>query len=382
MAKRDYYEVLGVSRDANEEEIKKAYRQMARKLHPDVNKDDPKAEEKFKEVNEAYEVLSDSQKRAAYDRFGHAGVDPTQGMDGGTAGAGGFGGFGGFEGFGDIFDMFFGGSGMGGGRRRTGPQRGADVRMEMYISLEEAAVGIKKHLEVPLTETCSVCHGNGAKPGTPIRTCSNCGGTGQVKMSQSTLFGQFVNVRTCEKCGGEGKVAETPCQNCNGRGLVRNRKRIEVNVPAGISHGSGLRIPGAGEAGLNGGSTGDLIVIVKIRPHKVFRREGDDLHRDLTISFTQAALGARLTVDTLSGQVELNIPEGTQSGAVLKLRGQGIQHLSGRGSGDLFVHIQIATPTQLTAEQRNILKELAKTFGEEPPDEGGFFNKVKNAFGK
>lgn len=379
MAKRDFYEVLGVPREASDEEIKKAYRQLARKLHPDVNKDDPKAEDKFKEANEAYEILSDSQKRAAYDRFGHAGVDPSQGMGGGAAGAGGFGGF---EGFGDIFDMFFGGGGMGGSRRRTGPQRGADVRMEMHINLEDAAAGVKKHLEVPLTETCGTCHGNGAKPGTPIRTCSVCGGTGQVKVSQNTLFGQFVNVRTCEKCGGEGKTAETPCTDCNGRGLVRNRKRIEVNVPSGISHGSGLRIPGAGEAGLNGGSTGDLIVIVKIRPHKLFRREGDDLHRDLTISFTQATLGAKLSVDTLDGQAELNVPEGTQSGAVLKLKGQGVPRLGGRGRGDLFVRVQITTPSQLTAEQRDILKELAKSFGEEPPEEGGFFNKVKNALGK
>jgi molecular chaperone DnaJ len=386
LAKRDFYEVLGVSREASDEEIKKAYRQLARKLHPDVNKDDPKAEDKFKEVNEAYEILSDSQKRAAYDRFGHAGVDPSQGMGGGAAGAGGFGGFGGgFEGFGDIFDMFFGGGGgggMGGGRRRTGPQRGADVRMEMNISLEDAAAGVKKHLEVPLTEICDTCHGNGAKPGTPIRTCSTCGGTGQVKVSQNTLFGQFVNVRTCEKCGGEGKTAETPCTDCNGRGVVRNRKRIEVNVPSGISHGSGLRIQGAGEAGLNGGGTGDLIVVVKIRPHKVFKREGDDLYRDLSISFTQAALGTKLTVDTLDGQAELNVPEGTQSETVLKLKGQGVPHLGGRGRGDLFVRVQITTPSQLTAEQRDLLRELAKSFGEEPPEEGGFFSKVKNALGK
>lgn len=378
MAKRDYYEVLGVERGAGEEDIKKAYRRLARQLHPDVNKDDPQAETKFKEVNEAYEVLSDAQKRSAYDQFGHAGVDPTQ-----AAGQGGFGGFGGggFEGFGDIFDMFFGGGGM--GRRRTGPQRGADVRMEVNATLNEVAFGAKKTLEVPLVETCPTCHGNRAKPGTPIRNCQHCGGTGQVRSAQNTPFGQFVNVRTCDHCGGEGKVVETPCTACGGQGFVRNKKRIEITIPAGMQDGNGLRVPQGGHAGTHGGPPGDLLVYVHTLPHRVFRRKGDDLYRELQISVTQAALGSDMEIETLDGRADLHIPEGTQSGTSFRLRGQGVTRFGGRGRGDLHVEVRVQTPTQLSAEQRNLLRELARSMGEQPPEEGkGFFGKVKDAFGK
>lgn len=374
MEKRDFYEVLGVERNASDEDVKKAYRRLARQLHPDVNKDDPKAEEKFKEVNEAYEVLSDSQKRSAYDQFGHAGVDPTQ-MGAGQAG------FGGFEGFGDIFDMFFGGGAT--NRRRTGPQRGADVRMEVGVTLEEAAFGAKKTLEVPLTVTCATCHGNGAKPGTPIKTCRQCGGTGQVRSVQNTAFGQFMATHTCERCGGEGKEIETPCPDCGGRGITRQKKRIEVTIPSGMEDGGGLRISGAGQAGLRGGSPGDLLVFVRTKPHRLFRRQGADLHRDLKISVTQAILGAQIELETLDGaKAELHVPEGTQTGSTFRLKGQGVPHLGGRGRGDMHVHVTVATPTQLTQAQRQAARELARALGEEVPDDKGFFDKVKNAFGK
>ncbi|MGE5527892.1 MAG: molecular chaperone DnaJ [Patescibacteria group bacterium] len=369
--KRDYYEILGVSRQAGEEEIKKAYRRLARQVHPDVNKDDPKAEEKFKEINEAYEVLSDPQKRAAYDHYGHAATE--QGFGGG---AGGFD-FGSFEGFGDIFEMFFGGGG--GQRRRTGPQRGGDLRYDLEIGFEQAAFGLETTVEVPRAELCPTCHGNGAKPGTPINTCPACRGTGQVQVSRNTAFGRFVNVGTCETCGGDGKVIETPCPECQGRGRVRRTRRINVRIPAGVDNGFRLRVAGEGEAGTRGGGAGDLYVYLYVKPHKFFKRDGDDIHTELELTFARAALGTTAKIETLDGEVELKIPEGTQTETVFRLRGRGVPRLRGSGRGDHFVKVKLKTPTKLSPEQREVFRRLAEL---EAEDDKGFFGRVREAFGK
>jgi molecular chaperone DnaJ len=378
MAKRDYYEVLGVPRGASEEEIKKAYRRLARKYHPDVNKEDPQAEEKFKEVNEAYQVLSDPQKRAAYDQFGHAGTDG--GFAGGTGGFGGFGGFGDFDFdiFGDIFDLFRGG----GRRRRTGPEQGADLSINLTIDFNEAVFGTTTTVNVPRIEVCPACHGNRAKPGTAIKTCPRCQGSGQVHYVQNTAFGRFSTVRTCEQCGGEGKIIETPCPECAGEGRIRRRREIEVKIPAGVDNGFRIRVAGEGEAGLRGGPPGDLYVYLKVRPHPLFQREGDNIILEQPISFVRAVLGGVIAVPTLEGTSELKIPEGTQTGTVFRLRGQGVPRLHGHGRGDQLVRVKVQIPTRLNAAQREAVQKLAAVFGEELPEEKGFFGKVKDAFGK
>lgn len=375
MAKRDYYEILGVSKDAGEEEIKKAFRRLARQYHPDVNKEDPQAEEKFKEINEAYEVLSDPKKRAAYDQFGHAGTDS------GFGNATGFGGFGdfGFDSFGDIFDMFFGSTGR---QRRPGPKRGADLRVDLEIEFTEAAFGMETTINVPRTETCPTCHGNKAKPGTPIQTCSVCHGTGQVQFVQSTAFGRFSTVRTCDRCHGTGKIVETPCPECMGRGMVRRNRKIDIKIPAGVDSGYRLRVSGEGEAGEMGGAPGDLYVYINVRPHKFFKRTGDDITFEIPITFTQAVLGATIQVPTLEGEAELKIPEGTQTGTLFRLRGKGIPHLRGHGRGDELIRVKVQIPTKMTPAQREAVRRLAEAFGEEAPDEKGFFEKVKDAFGR
>jgi molecular chaperone DnaJ len=373
--KRDYYEVLGLKKGANDDEIKKAFRQMARKNHPDVNKDDPEAETRFKEINEAYQVLSDPQKRAAYDHYGHAGTDPNFNPGGG----GGFGDFG-FEGMGDIFDMFFGGGGT--RRRRSGPEQGADLRFDMKITFEEAAFGATKTVEIPRTENCPECHGNRAKPGTPINTCSVCKGTGQVQVSQNTPFGRFMNVHTCENCSGEGKTFQTPCPTCNGRGRVRRTREIEVKIPAGVDSGSRLRVPGEGEAGLRGGSSGDLYVLLTVKPHPLFQRHGDDVISEAEVGLAQAALGTTITVPTLDGEVEVKIPEGTQTGTAFRLKGKGITHLRGHGRGDHHLRVKVAVPTKLSREQREALRKYAEASGEMIAEEKTFGQKIKDALGK
>ncbi|MDR3565208.1 MAG: molecular chaperone DnaJ [Negativicutes bacterium] len=376
MSKRDYYEVLGVPKTATEDEIKKAFRKMARKYHPDVNRDNPKeSEEKFKEVNEAYEILSSPERRQQYDQFGHAAFDGAQG----GGGAGGFGG----GGFNDIFDMFFGGqSGFGFNGRAAGPERGADLRYDMELTFEQAAFGLETEIQVPRTEDCPACHGSGAAPGTHPETCSQCRGTGQVQVAQNTPFGRMVNVKSCDRCHGEGKIVHSPCQECHGRGKIRNRRRIKVKIPAGVDTGSRLRVAREGEVGSRGGPTGDLYVYVFVKAHKLFTREGDDVICEVPISIVQATLGDEIEVPTLDGKVSLRIPEGTQSGTAFRLKERGITHLRGHGRGDQHVRVKVVTPKKLTERQRDLLREFAKVGGEDiNPEEKGFFKKVKDAFG-
>ena len=371
MAKEDYYDVLGVPRVASDEEIKKAYRKLARKYHPDVNQD-PGAEDRFKVINEAYAVLGDPERRAQYDQFGHAAFD-----DMGPGGFGGFGGFG-FEDLGDIFSEFFGGGF--GTRQSHRPQRGADLRYEVVVSFEQAAFGLETDLTIPRTEICEHCHGNQAEPGTPIVTCPECHGSGQVRFVQQTPFGQIATTRTCTRCQGEGKTFDTPCTVCHGSGTQRKTATVKVKIPAGINNGQSLRLAGKGEAGYRGGPPGDLLVSVRVKPHELFRREGQNVILETSISFVQAALGDEIEVPTLDGNVKLRIPEGTQSGRVLRLRGKGIPHLRGSGRGDQMVHIKVVTPTKLTAKQKELLREFAKAGGTDLPDENkGFFERMKDA---
>lgn len=382
MAKRDYYEVLGVSRDASEEEIKKAYRRLARKYHPDVNKDDPEAEAKFKEISEAYRILSDPQTRAQYDRFGHAAFDGAQGAgpgpgQGGFDPFGGFGGFGGFGDFDDIFDMFFGGGTQ--RRRSSGPKPGADLRYDLELSFEEAAFGLETEIEVPRTERCGRCQGRGAEPGTLIRDCPQCGGRGEIRDVRQTPFGRFVNVHPCPHCRGEGKVIDEPCRECRGAGVVTRRRKIKVKVPAGVDTGFRLRLAGEGEAGERGGPPGDLYVFITVRPHEFFQRKGTDVYCEVPISFAQAALGDEIEVPTLNGKVTLKVPEGTQTGTQFRLRGHGVPDPRGYGRGDQYVTVRVVTPTRLTPRQKELLREFARAGGDEAPDGKGFFGRMKDA---
>lgn len=377
-AKRDYYDVLGVSRNASPEEIKKAYRQMAKKYHPDVNKEDENAAEKFKEVAEAYEILGDDQKRATYDRFGHDAFDPTKG------GAGGFGGFGGFGegmgGFGDIFDLLFGGA-AGGQRRRTGPQRGSDREVRLDINFEDAVFGMQKDFEIQRVEKCEQCKGSGAEPGSQAKTCPQCQGAGQVRSSQSTPFGRFETVKTCPRCQGDGKIIEKPCATCKGTGKVKKKRTINVRIPAGIDTGARLRMQGEGEVGINGGPAGDLYITIVVKPHERFSREGYTLICNMDIDFVQAALGAEIDVPLLGGASHrLNIPAGTQPGDVIVVKGKGIPHLHSQRSGELKVVVNIKIPTKLTKKQ----KELLAAFYDESDDKDGkkgIIDRFKDAMG-
>ena len=369
-SKRDYYQVLGVSRNASPDEIKKAYRRLARKYHPDVSQE-PDAEARFKEINEAYEVLSDEQKRAAYDRFGHAGAQGFPGFEG----------FGGFRDPFEIFEEFFGTSfGMGRGRTRRGPRRGSDLRYDLEIEFEEAVFGVEKTIEVPRQQTCPRCRGTGAEPGTsPIR-CPDCNGTGEVRRQ----MGFFVNIVTCPRCQGEGEIVTTPCTRCRGRKRVVETRRLSVKIPAGVDDGTQIRLAGEGEDGVNGGPPGNLYVVLRVKPHRYFRRLDHNIHLELAINIAQAALGDEVEVPTVDGTMEkLTIPAGTQTGDTLRMRGKGVPYLRRDGRGDQIVTIQVLTPTNLTEHQRQLLMELGKTLDKEvvPQRERSFFDRVRDALG-
>ena len=373
MAKRDFYEILGVAKNASEDDIKKAYRKLAMKYHPDRNPDNKEAEEKFKEVKEAYEMLTNPEKREAYDRYGHAGVDPNMGGGGFGGGAGGFG-----DAFGDIFGDIFGG----GRSRSAGPQvyRGADLRYNLEITLEQAANGFDTTIRVPSWDKCDTCHGSGAKPGTQPVTCTTCHGHGQVRMQQ----GFFSIQQTCPKCHGSGKMIPEPCPSCSGAGRIKRNKTLEVKIPAGIDNGMRIRSTGNGEPGTNGGPSGDLYVEIHIKPHPVFQREGDDLHCEMPISFSKAALGGEIEVPTLTGKVSFTVPEGTQTGKTFRLKGKGIKGVRSGYAGDLFCHVVVETPVKLTEKQKDLLREFERMTNEggakHSPQSKGWMDKVKDFF--
>ncbi|MDF2927504.1 MAG: chaperone protein dnaJ [Paenibacillaceae bacterium] len=373
MSKRDYYEVLGVEKGAGAEEIKKAFRKAARQYHPDVNKA-ADAEEKFKEAKEAYDVLSDDQKRAQYDRFGH--VDPNQGMGGGGFNGADFGG-----GFGDIFDMFFGG---GGGQRRNpnAPQRGNDLQYTMTVEFKEAVFGKEMDITIPRTENCETCRGTGAKPGTKPETCSTCKGTGQQEVIQNTAFGRIVNRRVCSACNGQGTIVKEKCGDCHGAGKLKKQRKIHVKIPAGVDDGAQLRVTGEGESGTKGGPSGDLYIVIRVKPHDFFEREGDDIYCEIPLTFAQAALGDEIEIPTLTEKVKLKIPSGTQTGTFFRLKGKGVPRLRGYGQGDQHVKVVIVTPTNLNEEQKELLRQFSGgTNGELMHDkQQSIFERMKKAF--
>ena len=373
MAKRDYYEILGINRDATEDEIKKAYRKLAMKYHPDRNPDNPKAEEQFKEAKNAYEILSDTQKRSAYDQFGHAGVEQQGGMGGGQ-GAGGFG-----DAFSDIFGDIFGGGRGGGGRSNV--YRGADLRYNLEISLEDAARGSETRIRIPTMEECDICNGSGAKKGTEPKTCPTCNGHGQVRMQQ----GFFSIQQTCPKCHGTGSFIADPCLACNGSGRIKKHKTLSVKIPAGIDEGDRIRLSGEGEHGVNGGPPGDLYVQIHLKPHGVFQRDHDDLHCEMPISFAAAALGGEIEIPTLDGAARLKIPPETQTGKIFRLRSKGIKGVRSSSHGDLLCHVVVETPVHITERQKELLREFedinAKDAGKHSPRAKSWMDKVKNFFG-
>lgn len=372
--KRDFYEVLGVSKTATDDELKKAYRKLAKQYHPDLNPDDKTAEAKFKEVSEAYEILSDKEKRSRYDQFGHAGVDPSYGGDAGT---GGFGGFGGFD-MGDIFGDIFGG-GFGGftsrGQSRRGPQRGSHVYADVTISFEEAAFGTEKEISVYRIETCDDCGGSGAKPGTDTKTCMVCGGSGQVRTTQRTILGNMQTVTTCSACNGKGSVVNEPCPKCAGKGKVKRNKKMKVKIPAGIDDGQTISLSGQGNAGDKGAASGDLYVSVRVKPSSQFKRNGYDVSYEMDISFAEAALGATVEVPTLDGKVKYEIPEGTQPGTVFRFKGKGIPYLKRSGRGDQYIMVNVVVPKKLTTKQKELLREFA---GMSKAKQRGIFDKKKD----
>ena len=371
--KRDYYEVLGVEKGASEDEIKRAYKKLARKYHPDMNPGDKEAEEKFKEINEANEVLSNPDKRQKYDQFGFAGVDPNYGAgQGGGYGAGGFD----FGDLGDIFGSFFGGGFGGGQQRRNGPRRGESIRASVSVDFTEAAFGCEKSVTVERSESCPTCKGNGCAHGTTPEVCPDCRGTGTVTQAQRTPFGVMQSQGPCQRCRGTGKIIHQPCPDCHGSGRIRKRRTIQVNIPAGIDNGQTISLRGQGHAGSNGGPSGDLLITVMVRPHEIFRREGTSVFCEAPITFTQAVLGAELEIPTIDGRVKYTIPEGTQTGTVFRLRGKGIPVLNGRGRGDQYVTVTIETPRDLNREQKEALKKFSETLGENN------YEKRRSFFGK
>lgn len=380
MSKRDYYEVLGVTRQATEPEIKSAYRKLALKYHPDRNQGDKEAEERFKEAAEAYAVLADTEKRSAYDRFGHAGVSSAAGQGGFDPTI--------FADFGDIFgglrDIFGFGDIFGGSGRRGGPQRGSDLRYDLEISFEESARGVESSIQIPRHEACETCKGNGAAPGTSPTVCPHCSGRGQVRYQQ----GFFTVAQTCRQCGGAGRVISKPCSDCRGEGQVVKERKLSVRIPAGIASGQRLRLYGEGEGGMLGGPPGDLYVVVHVQEHPVFQREGDDLHCRVPVTFPILALGGNVPVPTLDGQETLTVPEATQTGQVFRLRGKGMPSVNGRGKGDLLARVELVTPKKLTKEQRHLLEQLAKTMPvekvkapkREDDEDKSVFERVKDIF--
>ena len=375
--KRDYYEILGIPRSASKDEMKGAYRKLALQYHPDRNKS-PDAEEKFKELSEAYAVLSDDEKRKQYDNFGHQGIDSRytredifrEDIFNEVFRDSGFG----FGGFGSIFDVFLGGR----ERRRYGPERGSDLRYDVEINLEEAFRGADKKFSLTRSERCDACRGTGAKPGTNPRKCQTCGGAGQVQRTRSAGFAQFVQVTTCPTCKGKGTIIDTPCSACRGEGLLQKRRTISVKIPQGADEGTRLRVGGEGEAGIRGGPPGDLYVVVHVRPSELFRREGDDITFDAAISFSQAALGTELTVPTVDGKSVIKVPSGVQSGTVLRMKGKGMPRLEGRDRGDQYVKIKLITPERLTARQKELYRLLAKEAGEDVSEDKSFFNRLRS----
>ncbi len=374
MPEKDYYRILGVGRDASEEEIKRAFRHLARKWHPDVNPDNREAEEKFKEINEAFEVLKDPEKRAAYDQFGEAGVE----------GAGfrpGSHGFPSFDdlfrnfGFGDIFDVFSGRSGR--GRRSPGPEQGADLKYDLEITLEDAFGGIETEIDVPRFEKCSVCGGSGAKPGTSPKKCPKCGGTGEIRMVRRNAFMQTINIAPCDGCGGRGTVIESPCRNCRGTGRERKRRKVKIKIPPGVEDGQFLRLGGEGEAGSMGGPPGDLYVVITIKDHEVFERHGKDLFCKTLVSLPIAILGGEIGVPTIKGNAKLRIPPGTQSHTVFRLKGQGMPELHGRGRGDQMVKVVVEIPEKLNREQKRLMEEYANSLGKKTRTGKGFFERFR-----
>jgi len=377
--KRDYYETLGVDRSAGDDDIKKAYRKAAKKYHPDVNEGNAEAEQKFKEANEAYEVLSDRDKRARYDQFGHAGVDPSYGAGG--AGAGGFDVD--FGDLGDIFSSFFGG-GFGGGRRQNpnAPMRGADTSATIALSFEEAAKGCQKTVDVTRVEGCASCKGTGASAGSQAKTCPGCQGSGQVRVMQRTPFGSMQTARVCDQCRGSGKIIDNPCKECGGKGRVRTRHKQDITIPAGIDDGQVLNVRGQGDAGVNGGSPGDLHINISMRPHPIFEREGYDVHCDVPITFVEATLGAEVSVPTLEGPVKLSVPEGTQPGDTHRLKGKGIQRLQSHGRGDQYVRLVIEVPKNLSERQKKVLSEFdGQTDDKNYKTRRKFSDKMKDLWG-
>ncbi|MDO5355886.1 MAG: molecular chaperone DnaJ [Conchiformibius sp.] len=379
MSNKDFYDILGVSRSAGDDEIKKAYRKLAMKYHPDRNPDNKEAEEKFKEIQSAYAVLSDPEKKAAYDQFGHAGIDPNN--MGGAGGFGGFGGFGGAQGFdfGDIFSQMFGGAG--GGRQQN--HQGADLQYSVEVSLEEAAQGLKKQITIPTYEECDLCHGTGAKPGTKASTCTTCHGSGTIHVRQAI----FQIQQTCPSCQGSGKEIKDPCHKCRGDGRVKTTKTVEVNIPAGIEDGQRIRLSGEGEPGSHGAPAGDLYIHVSVRDHKVFQRDPDnptDLHCELPISFPTAALGGEVEVPTLTGRVKMNVPAGTQNGKRLRVKGKGIKHVRSSLVGDLYCHVVVETPVNLTDRQKELLNEFEQISTglerDQTPRRRSFLDKLKDMF--
>lgn len=382
MAKKDYYEVLGVSKTASQDELKKAYRKLALKYHPDRNKGNAEAEQKFKEISEAYGVLSDESKRAQYDQLGPDAFEQAQaGGAGGNPFGGGFGGFSG-SGMEDIFDMFFGGQGGRGGRSgNAGPQRGADLRFDLEITFEEAAFGVEKEISLYRDEACEHCHGTGAEPGSKVETCPDCHGTGYIRFTQNTMFGQMVNERPCSKCHGEGKIVSSPCKECRGKGTQKKNKRLKVKIPAGVDNGSRLRVGGEGEAGAKGGPNGDLYVYLYVKQHKFFDRDGTTVLCEVPINIVQATLGAEIKVPTLDGQVTMKVPEGTQPGRVMRLKGKGIPSLRGGTRGDQLVKIKVVVPTKLNDKQKEALRAFESISKDNiNPEEKSFLNKIKNLF--